>query len=276
MSSAFPSAPWSLISSSPGNYSSFGCMQSKLHCPTSQAFQALLKVEDKLSFKKKKKKGGGLFYSILFPFLNYMFVANSGPIFCAESQPGKDVFLRRKKKKDLCVAEKKDTQNISLCIFADGVMSLLLQRHAVLKCHIQRLRSWYAERRIQQRRSGPDTCQGAGGIKHKEWSGVCLITKGLCAVFVPAAAVCSSTSLSTLSPKSLPIVRLCVVLLVLMMHGKSMELFRIYLSLSPGRDPYKQPLLPLHLYCNDLSFLATAAICKSHARLINAVYKFSR
>lgn len=35
-------------------------------------------------------------------------------------------------------------------------------------------------------------------------------------------------------------------------------------------------LLPLHLYCNDLSFLETAVICKSYARLINVVYKFSR
>lgn len=190
--------------------------------------------------KKKRKKESVLFHFISFSVL-YVCRLLRSHFLCWITARKRCVSLKKKK---IFVRQKKGTQNISLCISADGVMSLLLQRHAVLKCHIQRLRSWYAEKRIQQKRSGPDTCQGAGGIKHKEWSSVCLITKGLCAVLVPAAAVCSSTSLSTLSPKSLPIVRLCVVLLVLMMHGKSMELFRIYLSLSPGHDPYKQPSCP--------------------------------
>lgn len=73
-----------------------------------------------------------------------------------------------------------------------------LQHRAVLKCHFQRLRSWYAEKRIQQKHSGLDTCHGADAIKHKEWSSFSLITKGLCAVFVPVAVVSSSRTFSVL------------------------------------------------------------------------------
>lgn len=82
----------------------------------------------------------------------------------------------------------------------------VLQHHGVLKCHIQRLRSWYAEKRAQQRHSGLDVCQKADAINHKKRSCFCLITKkGLRAVFVPVAVVCSwmsfSTQLSSASPQ---------------------------------------------------------------------------
>lgn len=107
----------------------------------------------------------------------------------------------------------------------------------------------------------------------------CLITKGLCAVFVPVVVVCSSMSFSTLFFQSLPIVRSCVV------HFSAVgprDAWGINDAVQNLSEFISRPwsilptLLPLHLYYNDLSFLETAAICKSYARLINVVYKFSR
>lgn len=154
-----------------------------------------------------------------------------------------------------------------------------LHHYALLKCHIQRLRSWYAEERIRQKHSGLEACHRAGAIKHKEWSSFCLITKGLCAVFVPVPAVCSSMSFSTLFLPSLPIVRFCVVHLSAVGALDAWEINDAVQNLSEFISrPWSilATFLPLHLYCNDLSFLETAAICKSYARLINGVYKFSR
>lgn len=79
--------------------------------------------------------------------------------------------------------------------------------------------------------------------------------------------------------QSLPIVRLCVVHLSAVGPHDAWEINDAVQNLSEfisGPWSILVTLLPLHLYCNDLSFLETAAICKSYARLINVVYKFSR
>lgn len=55
------------------------------------------------------------------------------------------------------------------------------QHHGVLKCHVQRWSSWYAEKGARQRRSRLDACQETDAVNHKTWSCLCLITKGLCA-----------------------------------------------------------------------------------------------
>lgn len=85
----------------------------------------------------------------------------------------------------------------------------VFQHHTVWRCCIQTPRSRYSEERILLKHSGLGARHRA--TKHQEWSRFCLITKGLCAVFVPAAAVCSTMSfLPRLSPlcKFSPVVHL--------------------------------------------------------------------
>lgn len=230
---------------------------------------ALLKVEDTLYLKR--------IYSIPFYSIPYVCSLVWSYFLC---------WIKAREKKcissanDLSQAEKRHPkyQPLYLC---RRCYEFALQHHAVLKCHIQRLRSWYAEERIQQKHSGLDACQGAGAIKHKEWGIFCLITKGLRAVFVPVAVVCSSMSFPTLFffYHPLPFVKLCVVHLHAVGRRDAWEINDAVQNLSEFISrPWSilATLMPLHLYCNDLSFLATAAICKSHARLINVVYTFSR
>ena len=82
-------------------------MQSKLHCPTSQAFQALLKVEDKLCFKKKKKGGG----SVLFHFISFseLYVCSQlwSHFLCRITARKRCVSSEEKKKRSLCGRKKR-------------------------------------------------------------------------------------------------------------------------------------------------------------------------
>lgn len=130
------------------------------------------------------------FYSILF----HMTVSKSIHVFYAESKPEKKCISSAN---NLTEAQKRHQKYQPLCL-CTLCYEFVLQHHAALKCHIQRWRSWYAEKRIQQKHSRLDACHEAGAINHKEWSCFYLITKGLCAVFVPVAVVCSSMSFSTL------------------------------------------------------------------------------
>lgn len=79
--------------------------------------------------------------------------------------------------------------------------------------------------------------------------------------------------------QSLPMVKFCVVHLSAVGPLDAWEINDAVQNLSEFISrPWSilATLLPLHLYCNDLSFLETAAICKSHAKLINVIYEFSR
>lgn len=70
------------------------------------------------------------------------------------------------------------------------------------------------------------------------------MTKGLCAVFVPVAAVCSSLSF----PLSLQ----CPVLCRWLMHGKSMMLFRILVHLQAMIHMRKPPCTCIVMICHFL------------------------
>lgn len=116
---------------------------------------------------------------------------------------------------DLCEMKRHTPKYQPLYLCRQGY-ERALEQQAVLKYHIQRLRSWYAEKWIQQKHFL---------LNNKRF--VCRCRRLHRLRFVPVHLLLS-----------LPIVSSCVVLLVLLMHSKSMMPFRIYLSLSPGDDPY--------------------------------------
>lgn len=77
------------------------------------------------------------------------------------SKSPQNLFLQQK----TLWSRKRLPKYINLCRWC---YEFALQHHTILKCHIQRLRSWYAERNIRLHRSGLDACHGAAAVTQRE------------------------------------------------------------------------------------------------------------
>ena len=140
------------------------------------------------------------FYSILF----YSLCLQPSQLiyFYAKPKPKKGISSAN----DLSQAEKRHWKYQPL-YFCRQSYEFALQNHVVLKCHILRLRSWYAGKRILQNLSGQDACHEAGSItqrvehflfNHKRFT-YCLCPSGcglfqyvLYSTFFTKALCCSS------------------------------------------------------------------------------------
>lgn len=108
---------------------------------------------------------------------------------------------------------RRGTQNRSVCFYlCRRCYEFVLQHHRVLKCHIQRLRSWYAEERAQQKRSGLDVCQKSRRYKPLKAKPFLFNHKRVCAPSLSQKLWLVPRCLfQQCSPQPLPSVSFCIV-----------------------------------------------------------------